>query len=249
MRYFAELAYNGTQYSGWQRQPNQMTVQQKIEESMSLILGTPIEIMGCGRTDTGVHAKQYFIHFDFEGEFPKDFLHRLNKVLPKDIVFYQIIEMQAEAHTRFDAYSRSYEYHLHLRKNPFGMDTTYSYPYSRIPDFELMNKAASILLEYEEFATFCKTNHDAKTMICKMTRSEWIKVNEHYWIYHVTANRFLRGMVRLIVGMCMNVGRGTNTLEEVQEALNQQVKIKKSLSAPATGLFLTKIKYPYFEYT
>lgn len=247
MRYFAELAYNGTNYSGWQRQPHNMTVQQHIEESMSLILGQQIQITGCGRTDTGVHAKQYFIHFDYEGEFPKGFIRRLNKVLSKDISIYRIFEVEEEAHARFNAYSRSYEYHMDLRKNPFKPNTIYSYPFAEQPDFEMMQKAASLLLEYEEFATFCKTNHDAKTMICKMTRSEWVRIDEYHWVYHVTANRFLRGMVRLIVGMCLNVGRGKNTIEEVRIALDDQVQMKKSLSAPASGLYLMDIKYPFLD--
>ena len=244
MRYFAELAYNGTNYFGWQRQPEQMTVQQKIEESMSLILGTTIQITGCGRTDTAVHAKQYFIHFDYDGEFPKSFMHRLNKVLPYDISFYRIFEVTNEAHARFDAYSRSYEYHMDLKKNPFRKDTIYSYRYTQAPNFELMQEAAALLLNYNEFATFCKTNHSAKTMICEMTRSEWERIGEHHWVYHVTANRFLRGMVRLIVGMCLNTGRGLHTLDEVKAALDSQVQLKKSLSAPASGLYLTDIKYP-----
>lgn len=247
MRYFAELAYNGTNYSGWQRQPNNMTVQEQIETSMALIARQPVEIMGCGRTDSGVHASQYFIHFDFEGELPNAFMLRLNRVLPKDIAFRRIFEVASDAHTRFDAYSRSYEYHMDFRKNPFLQKTIYFYNLAEKPDFDKMQEAAALLLEYKEFGTFCKANHDAKTMICEMTRSEWEKIDEYHWVYHVTANRFLRGMVRLIVGMCLNVGRGKNTLEDVRKALDEQVQLKKSLSVNAEGLFLTNIKYPFLD--
>lgn len=245
MRYFGELAYNGTNYFGWQRQPEDITVQQVIEESMSLILRVPIKIMGCGRTDTGVHAAQYFIHFDYDGNLPKGFSHRLNKVLPKDIAFRKIFEVAADAHTRFDAYSRSYEYHMDLRKNPFQEKTTYYYNYAQIPDFDKMQEAAALLLEYKEFATFCKAHHDAKTMICQLTRSEWKKIDDYHWVYHVTSNRFLRGMIRLIVGMCLNVGRGKITLGEVRRALDEQVQLQKSLSVPPEGLYLKDIKYPF----
>lgn len=245
MRYFGELAYNGADYSGWQRQPNEMTVQQRIEESMSMILRTPIAITGCGRTDAGVHASQYFIHFDVEAALPEGFCHRLNKVLPKDVAFRRIFEVEPNAHTRFDAYSRSYEYHMDLRKNPFQEKTIYYYYYNQIPDFDKMQSAAAVLLEYNEFATFCKSNHDAKTMICQMTRSEWQKIDDHHWVYHVTANRFLRGMVRLIVGMCINIGRGKITVDDVRKALDEQVQLQKSLSVPPQGLYLKDIKYPF----
>ncbi len=249
MRYFVELAYNGRNYSGWQRQPHNMTVQQMIEESMSTILNTEIAVTGCGRTDTGVHASQYFFHFDFDGTFPKAFINRLNKFLPKDIVFYDIIEVETEAHARFNAYSRSYEYVIDLRKNPFSPHTSYHYPYPDLPDFDLMQEAARLLLEYREFATFCKTNHDAKTMICELSRSEWVKVGEYQWIYHVTSNRFLRGMIRLIVGMCLNVGRKKIQLETVRKALDEQVQLDKSWSAPADGLYLKDIRYPFLSQT
>jgi tRNA pseudouridine38-40 synthase len=245
MRYFGELAYNGTDYFGWQRQPDEITVQQKIEESMSMILRTPIKIMGCGRTDTGVHAAQYFMHFDFDGILPKGFCPRLNKVLPKDIAFRRIFEVEPQAHTRFDAYSRSYEYHLNFRKNPFQEKTAYYYYYSQILDFDKMQEAAALLLEYNEFATFCKAHHDAKTMICHMNRSEWKKIDEYHWVYHVTSNRFLRGMIRLIVGMCINIGRGQITLDDVRKALDDQVQLQKNLSVPPEGLYLKDIKYPF----
>ncbi len=245
MRYFARIAYNGTNYSGWQRQPREMSVQQQIEESLSLILRTEITITGCGRTDTGVHASDYILHFDYDENFPKGFIRRLNKVLPKDIVFYDIFEVAADAHARFDASSRSYEYHIDFRKNPFHQNTIYFYPYVQKPHFEKMNEAAQLLLQYKEFSPFCKTNSDAKTMKCDIQFSRWEKINDYHWIYHVSANRFLRGMVRLIVGMCLNVGTDKLMLKEVQEALDEQKPLKKSFSVSPEGLFLSQIKYPY----
>lgn len=246
MRYFSELAYNGTNYFGWQKQPNQVSVQETIDHAFSTILRMPIEITGCGRTDTGVHASQYFIHFDFQGELPKGFLNRINKFLPKDISIKSIFEVQPEAHARFDAFHRSYEYHLDFHKNPFQINTTYYFPFSNQLDFEKMNQAAAVLLEFDEFFPFCKTNTDAKTMKCEMKRSEWILDEKSpKMVFHISANRFLRGMVRLIVGMCLNIGLDKISIAEVRKALETQTRLKKSLSVPPQGLFLTEIKYPF----
>lgn len=245
MRYFVELAYNGKAYFGWQRQPNAISVQQTIEEALSTILRSEIVITGCGRTDTGVHAKQYFIHFDFDGTFPKGFLSRINKFLPQDIVFYNLFPVKPEAHTRFDAYERSYEYHLTFQKTPFYADTSYHFPFAAQLNFEKIQKANQLLLQYEEFFPFCKTNTDVKTMKCALSRAAWEHPNEQSAIFHITANRFLRGMVRLIVGMNLNIGLEKTSLEELKKAMDHQTRLKKSLSVPPQGLFLTGIKYPY----
>ncbi len=247
MRYFAKLAYNGTNYVGWQIQPNGMTVQQMIEESMSTILNTEIKVTGCGRTDAGVHAKEYILHFDFGGELPHKFVARLNKFLPKDIVIFDIFEVADDAHARFNAYSRSYEYHLYFGKNPFQNKTMYLYPFPKKPDFDKMNEAAALLLNYKEFAPFCKTQSDAKTMICHLTRAEWEKVSEKHWVFHITANRFLRGMVRLTVGMCLNIGTDKIQLSDLKNAMDKQIPLLKSHSVPGDGLYLTNIKYPFLE--
>ncbi|MBK7873150.1 MAG: tRNA pseudouridine(38-40) synthase TruA [Saprospiraceae bacterium] len=247
MRYFAELAYNGFNYSGWQKQPHKPSMQETIEKAFSTILGAEIEIIGCGRTDAGVHASQYFMHFDFDGNFPKSFLSRVNKFLPKDIVIFRIFEVAPEAHARFDAVSRSYIYQLSFIKNPFEIQTTYFYPYALQPDFGKMQEVAQLLLNYQEFYPFCKSHHDAKTLQCELTRSEWLQIDENRLEYHITSNRFLRGMVRLIVGMCLNVGIGKITLEEVKSALDQQTLLNKSWSAPPEGLFLRAIKYPFIK--
>lgn len=244
MRYFTELAYNGTNYSGWQKQPNAPSVQETIEKAFSTILGKNIEVVGCGRTDTGVHASQYFLHFDFDGAFPLKFINRINKFLPPDIAIRNIFEVNEHAHARFDAVSRSYEYHLGFEKNPFETKTSWYYPYADKPQFELVQSAAELLTGFEEFAPFCKTQSDAKTMTCKLTRSEWVLDEKTGgWVYHISANRFLRGMVRLVVGMCLNVGLESLSLKSVKNSLVNQQPLEKSWSVPPQGLFLTQVKY------
>jgi len=247
LRYFSELAYKGTNYCGWQRQPNGITVQETIEKAFSTILRTPITVHGCGRTDTGVHASQFFIHFDFEGVFPKGFVWRLNKFLPNDILIKSIFEVAPESSTRFDAYHRSYEYHISFQKALFNEETVFHFPFAKKLDFEKMQQAAALLLNYGAFFPFCKTKSDAKTMLCDMKRAEWV-IDEKAgrMTFHISANRFLRGMVRLIVGMCLNVGLGKIEIEDVKEAMDKQVRLKKDLSVEAKGLFLTEIRYPFF---
>ncbi len=244
MRYFTELAYNGTNYNGWQKQQNAASVQETIEKAFSTILGATIEVVGCGRTDTGVHASQYFMHFDFDGKFPEAFLNRVNKFLPKDIVIRQIFETGEKAHARFDAVRRSYEYHLFFEKNPFEIDTAWHFPFAEKPKFELVQEAAALLMNFEEFAPFCKTHSDAKTMQCNLMRSVWVTDEKTgRWVYHISANRFLRGMVRLVVGMCLNVGLGKISLDSVRQSMANQTPLEKSWSVPPHGLFLTEVKY------
>jgi tRNA pseudouridine38-40 synthase len=245
-RYFIELAYCGTRYFGWQRQPGKDSVQQTLEESMCTILGAELDITGCGRTDTGVHARQYFAHFDFEGEFPTEFVRRLNKYLPKDIAVYRIFAVPPNAHARFDAYQRSYEYRICFRKDPFAEHLAYFYPFPQNLDQELMQAAAALLLQYSEFAPFCKSDHDAKTLRCTLSRAEWIfEPSGQSAMFHITSNRFLRGMVRLIVGMCLGVGNGQIVLEEVKVALDAQTRLQKASSAPPEGLYLGGILYDW----
>ncbi len=244
MRYFSELAYKGTKYNGWQRQPNAPSVQQAIEEALATILGTAIEVTGCGRTDTGVHASQYFLHFDFEGDFPKEFLRRFNKLLPPDVAIRSVFEVAPDAHARFDAVRRSYEYHIVLDKNPFLTDTAWHFPFFEKLNIEKTQAAAALLLHYQVFQPFCKSNTNVKTMECDLYRSEWVLDEAaRRMVFHISANRFLRGMVRLIVGMSLNVGLGKVELDEVREALDGQVLLKKSWSVPPDGLFLTEVRY------
>ncbi len=258
MRYFSELAYLGTNYHGWQRQPNGISVQETIEDTFLTLLGKEVEVVGCGRTDTGVHASQYFMHFDFEGEFPKNFQDRLNRMLPQDIAIRRIFQVPDTAHARFDAIRRSYEYHIVFEKNPFERQTAWYFPFPMPKallwrgtpsswkkfDLEQAKEVASMLHEFEEFAPFCKTHTDARTMKCQIFRSEWA-LNEQGtgMSYHVSANRFLRGMVRLIVGACINAGLGKISPADVRKALESQSLLQKSWSVPPEGLFLSEVRY------
>ncbi|NRB53784.1 MAG: tRNA pseudouridine(38-40) synthase TruA [Saprospiraceae bacterium] len=246
MRYFVELAYNGTRFFGWQRQPQQLSVQEALEEAFSTILNTPISVTGCGRTDTGVHAKQYFMHFDFDGSFPKAFDRRINKYIGPDIALYSFWQVATDAHARFDATHRGYEYHLNFQKQPFEQETAYFFPFSAKLDVKAMQEAGKLLLSYGEFYPFCKSDTDVKTMKCELRQAEWRwHEEEKKLVFHIAANRFLRGMVRLIVGMCLNVGLGKLSVDEVKVAMDDQTRIQKSLSVPPQGLFLTDIRYPF----
>jgi len=244
-RYFIRLSYCGTKYNGWQGQPHVGTscVQPTIEKALHQFLRTEVAIMGCGRTDTGVHAMDYYAHFDHGGipDIPH-LVYRLNKILPNDIAIHDIISVHDDAHARFDAISRSYIYHLHTAKTPFSPNSFF-YHYGA-PDIVILNKAASILTEFTDFSTFCKLHTDVNTMNCKITESRWIKKGDAYE-YHITSDRFLRGMIRLIVGMCLNVDRGKLTIEEVRSALLKKERTGHDWSVPAEGLFLHSIKYPY----
>jgi tRNA pseudouridine38-40 synthase len=244
-RYFIELAYNGTRLSGWQRQDNAPSVQATIEDALRLILRQPtLEILGCGRTDTGVHAAEYFAHFDFEGEFPASFLERANKLVGRDIVLKHIHAVEPDAHARFDAIRRSYNYYLSFQKNPFTTETEWHFQQSKRLDVEKMQKTADLLRGYKEFAPFCKTNSDAQTMLCDISEAAWIFTNNGA-IFTISSNRFLRGMVRLVVGACINVGLGQLDLDDVKEALDTQKPLIKSYSVPPMGLFLSRVIYPF----
>jgi tRNA pseudouridine38-40 synthase len=248
MRYFARLAYNGANYFGWQKQPHQISVQEQIESVLSTVFNQPTEVTGCGRTDTGVHARQYFAHFDSPYPLQDVFIRRINKMLPRDIAFERLFEVHPEAHARFDATLRSYSYFIDLHKNPFATQTAYFFPFSDQIDPLSLQQAASALLDYEDFFPFCKTDSDAQTMKCQLKRSEWeFLPKENRMVYHVTANRFLRGMVRLIVGACLNVAMNKVSIRELRTALDTQSRLKKSWSVPPEGLFLTHIQYPYIK--
>jgi len=242
-RYVLELSYNGTNYSGWQRQPNALSVEETIDTTLSTILGEKIKIVGCGRTDTGVHASYYVAHFDFPGAFPAAFLRRFNRFVADDVAILGLYRVPADFHARFHATGRSYTYRLALRKDPFRPDTVASLPQFADIDRDLMQAAANILLEYGDFAPFCKTNSDAFTMQCQLREARW-DFAEGEWTFHISANRFLRGMVRLIVGMCLRVGEGKLSLEELRRAMDNQERLPKPWSAPAAGLYLSKVEYP-----
>jgi tRNA pseudouridine38-40 synthase len=242
MRYFLEIAYKGTNYAGWQKQPNAIGVQQVMEDVLSTILRHPIEVVGCGRTDAGVHASQFIMHFDSRNHPEERFIRQLNALLPQDIAALSFRQVGQDAHARFDALERSYEYRVIKRKSPFLQDLAFLYHDHKRLNFDTLNRAASIILEYDSFFPFCKTRSDAKTMHCKILRSAWVEEQEML-IFHISANRFLRGMVRLIVGMCINVCNGEISLDEVRSALDEQRRLSRDWSVPACGLFLTSIRY------
>lgn len=243
-RYFIRLSYCGTAYHGWQTQANdaQLTVQGVLAKALSLYLRTEVEVTGCGRTDAGVHARDYTAHIDVPAltDIPT-LLHRVNRMLPDDIAIHNVCPVHDQAHARFDAVSRSYEYHLHTSKDPFAIQSFY-YTYGK-PDVEVLNEAAQLLLAYTDFYTFCKTHTDVQTTLCHLTRSEWVQSGDQY-IYRVSADRFLRGMIRLIVGMCLNIDRGRLSLDGVRRALESRSRLPDDWSVPAHGLFLCDIRYP-----
>ncbi|MFN0216445.1 MAG: tRNA pseudouridine(38-40) synthase TruA [Saprospiraceae bacterium] len=246
MRYFITLSYRGTQYAGWQVQPKAPSVQFTLETAISTILREKIEITGCGRTDAGVHARFYVAHFDAEMALPPRFLNGLNSLLPEDVAVHEIRPVKDGAHARFDAYERSYVYQISLRKDPFATKTAWHYPMHHQIDFEKMQQVATLLPHYSVFFPFCKSDSGLEHYNCNLKAAFWQqRPEEHQWHFNITANRFLRGMVRLIVGACVQAGRGQLDLVDVKKALDQQLPLKKSLSAPPQGLFLTDVKYPY----
>lgn len=243
MRYFVEASYHGANYAGWQRQPDDASVQQVLEEAFSRILREEIQITGCGRTDAGVHAQQYYFHFDTNEQFTSELALRFNKYLPKDIALHGVFRVGPEANTRFDAIRRTYQYYLKFQKDALSGDLSLWYPYRDQLDRQVMQDIASMLMQFEEFKTFCKEGSDAKHYRCQMFASQWT-FTDHAAIYTISANRFLRGMVRLIVGACIQAGRGKVSKEEIRSALESQSALSKAESAPAHALHLVRVEYP-----
>jgi tRNA pseudouridine38-40 synthase len=242
LRYFIQFAYFGKAYHGWQNQPNAITVQQVLEEGLTMLLRTKIVTMGAGRTDAGVHAKDMFAHFDFkEIENPTDLAHRLNNYLPSDITVKSIVKVSDDAHARFDAVERTYEYWIVQEKNPFQIDTAH-YIWASL-DISGMNKAASILMEYEDFECFSKSHTDVKTYLCKLKKAVWEK-KEDKLVFTITADRFLRNMVRAIVGTLLEVGLKKIAPEAIREIIKSKDRSRAGVSVPAKGLYLTKVLYP-----
>lgn len=243
MRYFIKFSYNGTNYHGWQIQPNAVTVQEVLNKNISLLLKENINTTGAGRTDTGVHAKQMYAHFDSSGTFDLNLLaYKLNALLPKDIAIHQILPVHPEAHARFDAYSRTYQYHIHSQKNVFYNELSWQFLYPL--DLNKMNQAAQILLNYNDFQCFSKVHTDVNTFNCKITHAQW-KIENHELTFTITADRFLRNMVRAIVGTLVNVGLNKVSIPEFVSIIESKDRNKAGFSVPAHGLFLTEIKYPY----
>ena len=243
IRFFVEMAYKGTSYHGWQIQPNAITIQEKVEDALSKALGAKIEVVGAGRTDTGVHASYYVFHFDFELDKEIDTLlltEKLNRILPNDIVIYSIQQVDSELHARFDAQRRTYFYFVSELRNPFKVDTLFK-PHYKL-DFDKMNEAASLLFEYNDFTSFAKLHTDVKTNLCTIDVADWRKIDNE-WVFVITANRFLRNMVRAIVGTLLEVGKGKMSIEEFRKVIEQKDRSKAGTSAPAHALFLADITY------
>jgi tRNA pseudouridine38-40 synthase len=243
LRYFIKLAYNGTHYHGWQYQPNAASVQETMNKAFSIILNTEINLMGAGRTDTGVHAKEMYAHFDLETPFDiPNVIHKLNSFLPKDIVIYDVFPVDDEAHTRFDATKRTYEYHINTFKDAFLQEQSW-YFHQKL-DLDLMNQAAKSLFNHTDFQCFSKVNTDVNTFDCTIFEAYW-KQESGKLIFTISANRFLRNMVRSIVGTLINIGLHKITLNDFESIIESKNRDKAGFSVPAHGLYLTKIEYDY----
>lgn len=240
-RYFLELAYNGTHYHGWQIQQNAISVQEVLETCIETILGQKLTVTAAGRTDTGVHALQQVAHIDMPDELTAGFLYKLNAVLPLDIAAKSLKKVKENAHARYSAISRRYEYKLHNNKDPFKNGFSCFYPYPL--DIEKMNKACNFLLGEKDFKSFSKTHTDVPNFKCSISEAGWLKNNDQY-LFSISANRFLRGMVRAIVGSLLEVSRGNLIAEDIEKILAFQDRRKAGKSMPASGLYLAAIEYP-----
>lgn len=252
MRYFIQLSYDGTGYHGWQVQPNGVSVQEVLQKALSTLLRQPTEVIGAGRTDAGVHASMMVAHFDWpaahEGEgceeMPLDctqLTYKLNRLLPPDVAVQAVRPVGPEMHARFSATRRTYHYYIHTRKDPFLRG--YSWQVNVPLDFALMNEAAQVLLEYSDFTSFSKTGTDVKTNICQLTEARWEQLKPGEWRFTVSANRFLRNMVRAIVGTLVEVGRHRMTISQMRHAIEAKDRQRAGESVPGHALYLTNIEY------
>ncbi len=243
MRYFIFLAYDGTEYHGWQCQPNAISVQERLQDVLTLVFRRDVLVVGAGRTDTGVHARMMVAHFETDDTFDLNNLtFKLNSLLPSDIYVYKIVPVKSDAHARFSALKRTYRYFISLRKNPFN--DRFSTRLYYLPDFDKMNKAAELLKNYSEFGSFCKSHSENKTTICHISKACWIQQCPDEYYFEIVADRFLRNMVRAIVGTLFDVGRGKMTLQQFEEVIQREDRCLAGDSVPAKGLFLENIEYP-----
>lgn len=241
-RYFIWLSYDGTHYHGWQVQPNGISVQGELQRVLSTLLRQDISITGAGRTDAGVHARVMAAHFDFDGDIDcKQLAYKMNRMLGVDIVVDRIEEVASDLHARFSATERTYHYYIHTKKNPFLRHFSCEIHYPL--DFEKMNEAGRILTTYEDFGAFCKAHSDVKTTLCHVTRAEWIQTGDTTWYFVITANRFLRNMVRAVVGTLVDVGRGRLSLDEFRTVIEGKRRSDAGDSMPGNALFLEDVKY------
>lgn len=252
MRYFITLSYDGTRYHGWQVQPNGDSVQAELQRALSLLLRQDIQVTGAGRTDTGVHARMMVAHFDTPdsltpegGQTADDILrnltYKLNRLLPHDIAVQKVEQVASDMHARFSATSRTYRYFIHTCKTPFLRHYSWQTHYTL--DFQLMNEAAAILIECSDFGAFCKSHSDAKTTICHVTHAQWHQTSDVEWYFEITANRFLRNMVRAVVGTLIEVGRHRLSLQEFRKVIKGRRRSDAGESMPANALFLEYICY------
>lgn len=245
MRYFIQFSYNGKDFFGYQIQPKEISVQETLEKTLSTLLREQIKTTGAGRTDTGVHAKKMFAHFETSQSLPADLVKRLNSFLPESIAVHGIFEVEENAHARFDATFRTYEYHISLEKNPFNTETAWQF-WRQSLNVEKMNEACEILFEYEDFTSFAKLHADNKTNFCRIYRAEWKRVDGGL-IFTISADRFLRNMVRAIVGTMVSIGTGKMQPEELRKVIERKDRGAAGTSAPAHGLFLVDVGYKFLS--
>ncbi|MCK0160381.1 tRNA pseudouridine(38-40) synthase TruA [Allomuricauda sp. F6463D] len=242
MRYFIQFSYFGKAYHGWQKQPNAITVQEVLQNALSTLLRQKVEVVGAGRTDAGVHAREMFAHFDFvEIEDSVQLKDRLNAFLPVDIAVQKITKVKHDAHARFDALERTYEYWLVKEKDPFLFD--YAHFVKHPVELDAMNQSANLLSEYTDFECFSKSNTDVKTFNCDVRQAHWRK-DEKKLVFTITADRFLRNMVRAVVGTLLEVGMGKMSPNDIHKVIASKDRSKAGVSVPAKGLYLTKVSYP-----
>lgn len=248
-RYFIELCFNGTPYHGWQAQPNAITVQEVLNGALTTLFRQNIETLGCGRTDTGVHASQFFAHFDLNSTSPTPdarLLASLNRILPNEIAAKRFIKVLENAHARFDASLRTYDYHIHFNKDPFR--DQFSWLLREKPDIALMNKAAEIIKEFKDFSCFSKSNTQVFTNNCSVSEANWTE-NANSITFRISADRFLRNMVRAIVGTLLQIGRGEIDPKVIRSIIESGDRSNAGFSVPAHGLFLAEVQYPYLRNT
>lgn len=246
-RYFMRLSYRGARFHGWQTQPNAVSVQSVIEDNLSIITREDIKIIGAGRTDTGVNARMMVAHFDLNQPLKstESLIRGLNSMVGPDIAIEEIVKVHPDAHARFDATSRTYHYYAHTGKSPFLYPLSWQAPTTL--DYEAMNRAAAMLTEISDFTSFAKLHSDAKTNICRVTRAEWLNLGAGRHVFVITADRFLRNMVRAVVGTLVDVGRGKLSLSQFSEVIEARDRCAAGTSMPPHPLFLWDIKYPYYN--
>lgn len=242
MRYFITFSYDGTRYHGWQIQPNGNSVQEELQKALSTLLRRQTEVVGAGRTDAGVHARRMVAHFDTESPVDDNQLtYKLNRFLPRDISVSGVEQVADDMHARFSATSRTYHYYIHTHKDPFlrAYSCELHYPL----DFDLMNEAAAVLMEYDDFGAFCKSHADVKTTLCRVTAARWHQTSPVSWYFEITANRFLRNMVRAVVGTLIDVGRHRMTVDDFRRVVEGRRRTGAGESMPGQALFLEDVRY------